>query len=331
MDITLVELAEMLRREHCASFASSTIWRFLDRDGITIKKTAHASEQDVAARRQAWFDAQPDLDPERLVFIDETGASTKMARMRGRTKRGERCRGAVPHGHWKTTTFTGALRLGGMTAPMILDGPMNRDAFEAYVEQVLVPTLRPGEVVVMDNLPAHKPASVRENRGQALADGIGSVPCQDLGIDLVDPPLEVVELLDEQRKHCAGRIGDGVLLQVRSQPPDVPDALRLADTELRQKPAQRVDGLGALADEQLTRPVHHESRLLLLGLDRDEAHARPGHGLADRLGVGRVVLAALDVGLDVVRGHEAHIVPERPNLACPMVRGSARLHAHQAR
>ncbi|WP_240760073.1 IS630 family transposase [Lichenicoccus roseus] len=159
-DVTLVELAAMLERDHAAVFAPSTIWRFLDRHGMTFKKkTAHASEQerpDVAARREAWFEAQPDLDPTRLVFIDETGATTKMARLRGRAKRGQRCRAAVPHGHWMTTTFTGALRLSGMTAPMVLDGPMNGDAFEAYVEQVLVPTLRPGEIVIMDNLPAHR-------------------------------------------------------------------------------------------------------------------------------------------------------------------------------
>lgn len=102
-----------------------------------------------------------ELDPERLVFIDETGASTKMARLYGRAPRGQRCRAPVPHGHWKTTTFTGALRLGGLTAPMVLDGPMNAEAFLAYVEQVLVPTLTPGDIVVMDNLPAHKPAGVR--------------------------------------------------------------------------------------------------------------------------------------------------------------------------
>ena len=94
-----------------------------------------------------------------------------MARLRGRAPRGERCRAPVPHGHWKTTTFTGALRLSGMTAPMVLDGAMNGAAFLAYVEQVLVPTLRPGELVVMDNLPAHKPAAVRaaiEQAGAAL-------------------------------------------------------------------------------------------------------------------------------------------------------------------
>ena len=85
-----------------------------------------------------------------------------MARLRGRAKRGQRCRAPMPHGHWKTTTFTGALRLTGMTAPMVLDGPMNGDAFLAYVEQVLVPTLLPNDVVVMDNLPAHRRAGVRD-------------------------------------------------------------------------------------------------------------------------------------------------------------------------
>jgi transposase len=85
-----------------------------------------------------------------------------MARMYGRAPRGERCRAAVPHGHWKTTTFVGALRLSGVTAPMTLDGAMQGAAFLAYVEQVLIPTLRPGDIVVMDNLPAHKPPAIRE-------------------------------------------------------------------------------------------------------------------------------------------------------------------------
>ena len=84
-----------------------------------------------------------------------------MARLRGRAPRGERCRAGVPHGHWKTTTFTGALRLTGMTAPFVYDGAMNGNVFLAYVEQVLVPTLEPGNVVIMDNLPAHKAAGVR--------------------------------------------------------------------------------------------------------------------------------------------------------------------------
>ena len=112
-------------------------------------------------RREAWFEAQPDLDPERLVFIDETGTSTKMARRHGRAARGERLRMGVPHGHWRTTTFVGGLRLSGMTAPMVLDRAMTGAWFGAYVEQVLAPTLTPGDVVVMDNLPAHKSAAVR--------------------------------------------------------------------------------------------------------------------------------------------------------------------------
>ena len=115
----------------------------------------------MAARRQAWFDAQPDLDPEKLIFIDETGASTKMARLRGRAKRGERCRAAIPHGHWKTTTFTAGLRLASLSAPMLLDGPMDGDAFRAYVTHVLVPELTPGDIVVMDNLPSHKVTGMR--------------------------------------------------------------------------------------------------------------------------------------------------------------------------
>jgi transposase len=129
------------------------------------KKTAHAAEQDrpdVLRRREAWFEGQPDLDPARLVFIDETWASTNMARARGRAPRGQRLRAAIPHGHWKTTTFVAGLRQGGIVAPLVLDGPINRHAFETYVDKVLVPELRPGDVVIMDNLSSHKGPRVRE-------------------------------------------------------------------------------------------------------------------------------------------------------------------------
>jgi hypothetical protein len=129
------------------------------------KKTAHAAEQDrpdVLKRRRTWFEGQVDLNPDRLVFVDETGASTKMARLRGRAPRGERCRSGVPHGHWKTTTFTAGLRLTGFTAPMVLDGPMRGEVFRAWAEQFLAPSLTPGDVVIMDNLPAHKVTGVRE-------------------------------------------------------------------------------------------------------------------------------------------------------------------------
>ena len=116
----------------------------------------------MVARRLVWLAWQADLDPHRLVFIDETGASTKMARLRGRAKRRTRCRAVVPHGHWKTTTFTAGLRMGDLTAPMLLDGPMNGAAFLAYVTHVLAPTLTPGDLVIMDNLPAHKVSGVKE-------------------------------------------------------------------------------------------------------------------------------------------------------------------------
>jgi transposase len=95
------------------------------------------------------------------VFIDETWAKTNMARTHGRARRGERLRVGVPHGHWKTTTVVAALSLRGMIAPFVLSGPINRDAFEAYVEHVLVPELRTGDIVVMDNLSSHKGPEVR--------------------------------------------------------------------------------------------------------------------------------------------------------------------------
>ena len=102
-----------------------------------------------------------DLAPEKLVFIDETWVKTNMARLRGRAPKGERLRAAIPHGHWKTTTFIGGLRWSGLTAPMVLDGPINGVWFQAYVDQVLVPTLSPGDVVIMDNLGSHKGPGVR--------------------------------------------------------------------------------------------------------------------------------------------------------------------------
>jgi transposase len=98
-----------------------------------------------------------------LIFIDETGASTKMARLRGRAAKGERCVSSAPFGHWKTTTFTAGLRLTGLAAPLVLDGPMDGVGFLAYVRQVLVPELKPGDIAVMDNLPAHKVKGVRES------------------------------------------------------------------------------------------------------------------------------------------------------------------------
>ncbi len=121
-------------------------------------------------KREAWFEGQLDLDPERLVFIDETWTSTNMARRYGRCLRGERLRVSVPHGHWKTTTFVGALTLRGFIAPFVIDGPINRLAFETYVAKVLVPELRAGDVVIMDNLSGHTGPRVRELIKAAGAD-----------------------------------------------------------------------------------------------------------------------------------------------------------------
>jgi transposase len=116
----------------------------------------------VAARRKLWRAAQPFLDPESLVFLDETGVNTKRARLYGWSPVGERCRDKVPFGHWKTMTFVAGLRLTGMTAPWVLDRAMDGDAFRIYVEHVLAPTLKRGDVVVLDNLPAHKVTGIRE-------------------------------------------------------------------------------------------------------------------------------------------------------------------------
>jgi len=129
------------------------------------KKVLIASEQDrhdVAQQRTEWRANQSNLDPEHLVFLDETWAKTNMTRTRGRARKGKRLIARVPHGHWKTTTFVAALRSSGLTAPMVVDGAINGAMFLAYVQQQLVPTLRKGDIVVMDNLNSHKVAGVRE-------------------------------------------------------------------------------------------------------------------------------------------------------------------------
>jgi transposase len=116
----------------------------------------------VAVARERWKAAQKQLDRTGLVFIDETGTSTNMARARGRCRRGKRLIGKVPHGHWKITTFVAGLRCNAITAPFVIDQPMNSAIFKAYLEQCLVPTLEPGDIVVMDNLSSHKSQEVRQ-------------------------------------------------------------------------------------------------------------------------------------------------------------------------
>ena len=125
----------------------------------------HASEQDrpdVARRRVRWKTHQGKLDPTRLVFIDETWAKTNMTRRHGRCARGRRLAAKVPHGRWRTLTFLAALRVNRIDAPCVIDGPINGRSFLAYIEQVLIPTLKPGDVVIMDNLGSHKGKAVRQ-------------------------------------------------------------------------------------------------------------------------------------------------------------------------
>ena len=125
-------------------------------------RAAEQDRPDGAADRRRWRVWQGYMDPSRFVFLDETSASTNMVRRYGRCRRGERLVDAAPWGHWKITTFVAGLRSSGIVAPLVLDGPMTGEVFRAYVEQMLAPALAPGDVVVMDNLAAHKVAGVRE-------------------------------------------------------------------------------------------------------------------------------------------------------------------------
>ena len=129
------------------------------------KKTLVAREQDrpdISRHRKRWRTYQGLIDPRRLVFIDETWTKTNMTRLRGWAPRGQRLVDKVPHGKWKTATFLAALRNDRIDAPCLFDGPINGERFHAYVEQFLVPTLKPGDVVILDNLGSHKGKAVRK-------------------------------------------------------------------------------------------------------------------------------------------------------------------------
>lgn len=149
----------------------------------------HAAEQtrpDVAARREAWRAAQPALASRRLIFLDETGAATDMVRLRGWGPVGERVLGRAPGGHWKTTTFLAGLTAEGFVAPFVLDGPINQEIFTEYVRQVLVPALKPGDVVILDNLSSHKGGEAR-----ALIEAAGA---ELLFLPPYSPDLNPIEL-----------------------------------------------------------------------------------------------------------------------------------------
>jgi transposase len=147
----------------------------------------------VKAARQAWFEARPDLDPETLVFLDETAAATNMARRYGRAPRGERCRLLVPQGHYKTTTVTAALRTSGLCALSLIDGATNGARFRSYVTDSLVPVLRAGDTVILDNLQAHKVAGVRE--------AIEAVGARILYLPPYSPEFNPIEQIFAKLKH----------------------------------------------------------------------------------------------------------------------------------
>ena len=186
-DLTLnALLAELAARGRMVSYGA--LWKFLDDEGLRFKKTLHAAEQDrpdVARRRAQWRKYQGRIDPKRLVFIDETWAKTNMTRSHGRAPRGRRLVAKVPRGKWQTLTFLAALRHDRIAAPCVIDGPINGQSFLAYVEQFLVPTLAPGDVVVMDNLGSHK--------GKAVRGAIRSAGAKLLFLPKYSPDLNPIE------------------------------------------------------------------------------------------------------------------------------------------
>jgi transposase len=164
-DATLKEIKAELRKQGIRT-SQTALWRFLERHDITRKKkslrAAEQKREDVARARRKWIREQGLLDTTKLVFIDETSVNTNMVRLYGRAPCGVRLVDHVPLGRWETMTFVSALRHDGMVAPMLIEGPMNGELFLAYVEQCLVPTLKPNDIVVVDNLASHKVAGVAE-------------------------------------------------------------------------------------------------------------------------------------------------------------------------
>jgi hypothetical protein len=152
-----------------------------------LKKTLHASEQarpDIAQARQAWQAELPELEVEHLVFLVETWASTNMTPTRGRSPIGTRRLGRAPYGHWKTTTVVSALRCDGLVALWVIDGPINGQTLRTWVEEVLVPVLHPGDIVVLDNLGSHKVAGIEAAMATAGAQLRYLPPCSQTSIPL---------------------------------------------------------------------------------------------------------------------------------------------------
>ncbi|MEM9399771.1 MAG: IS630 family transposase [Verrucomicrobiota bacterium] len=185
----------------------------LRRWAIALKKTFRASERgrvDIKAKREQWMWYQLMWNPKKLVFLDETGVNTKMARLYGRSLRGQRCHGHVPYGHWNSSTFLAALRYDHLSAPLLIDGAMDGQMFVAYVEQELCPTLTKGDIVICDNLRAHKVKGVRE--------AIEAVGAQILYLPAYSPDLNPIEMALAKFKallrHAAKRTWDDLVKAV---------------------------------------------------------------------------------------------------------------------
>jgi len=156
-----------------------------------------ASERDrpdVARRRQQWTAYQGRIDPTRLVFIDETWTKTNMAPLRGWGPLGQRLPAKVPHGRWTTMTFLAALRHDRVEAPWLLEGPINGESFRLYVDQVLIPTLQPGDIVIMDNLGSHRSSAVRRS--------LRAVGAKLFFLPKYSPDLNPIEMLFSKLKHA---------------------------------------------------------------------------------------------------------------------------------
>ena len=130
-----------------------------------LKKTLKASEQgreDIKKAREGWADFQKGVDVERLVFLDETGAKTNMTRLYGRSYRGERCHDSAPDGRWERTSILSAIKFSGKTESLIFDGALDSKMYDAYIERILLPTLKTGDIVIMDNLNVHKSEKAKQ-------------------------------------------------------------------------------------------------------------------------------------------------------------------------
>ncbi|TIO05219.1 MAG: IS630 family transposase [Mesorhizobium sp.] len=194
-DFTLRGLvAELAERGLKVDYRS--VWEFVRAEKLTHKKTLIAAEQDrpdVARRRAQWKAHQGRIAPSRLVFIDETWTKTNMAPLRGWAPRGQRLKAKVPHRRWKTMTFLAAMRHDRVDAPWLIDGPINGERFRLYVEKVLLPTLKPGDIGVIDNLGSHK--------GKAVRHAIRKAGAKLFFLPKYSPDLNPIELLFAKLKH----------------------------------------------------------------------------------------------------------------------------------